>query len=153
MLESTHRSRHDPAWLVLGLFLVVGCRGEDTGPRVYPVSGRILVDGKPAAKAEISFHPLDPRSRQAPQPIAIAEEDGSFRPSTRLSQDGAPAGEYTLTVVWRKIRVDHGEEVAGADQLNGRYNDPHRSGLRVTIKEDENTLDPIHLSLKAKTGR
>lgn len=41
-----------PGWRVLGLaLLAAGCGGVDAGPAVYPVSGLVLVDGKPAAKA------------------------------------------------------------------------------------------------------
>lgn len=122
----------------------MGCRQADEGPAVYPVSGKVLVDGKPASKAEIVFHRLS-GGAALPQPIATAEADGTFRPSTRISHDGAPAGDYALTVVWRKITTVEGEEVQGADLLRGRYSDPGRSGLKATVKEGDNTLPAIEL--------
>ncbi|WP_143206586.1 hypothetical protein [Singulisphaera sp. GP187] len=133
---------------VVGLF-AFGCGDETSGPAIYPISGKVLVDGRPAAKAQVSFHALNGPGGETLQPIAIAEADGSFRPSTRFSHDGAPAGNYVVTVVWPKVNLDHGEEVAGPDLLRGKYSDPARSGLTATIKEGENTLPPFQL----KTSR
>lgn len=126
-----------------------GCGGSESGPPIYPTSGKVLVDGKPAAKARVTFHALNGPAGAALQPIAIAEADGSFRPSTRLSYDGAPAGDYAVTVVWPKVTMDHGEAIEGPDLLRGRYGDPARSGLKATIKEGENDLPPLQL----KTSR
>jgi len=126
-----------------------GCSESASGPPIYPTSGKVLVDGRPAAKARVTFHVLNRPAGEALQPIAIAEEDGSFRPSTRFSYDGAPAGDYALTVVWPKVTMDQGEAIEGPDLLRGRYGDPARSGLKATIKEGENALPPIEL----KTSR
>lgn len=133
----------------IALAVLGGCGEGDEGPVVHPVSGKVLVNGKPAAKAQVSFHARGGPAGGAPPPMAITEEDGTFRPSTRYAHDGAPVGDYALTVIWPKMRVDHGEEVAGPDQLRGKYSDPGRSGLKVTIKEGENTLPPLEL----KTSR
>lgn len=128
----------------------LGCANDDYGPAIHPVSGKVLVDGRPAAKARVTFHALDASAGGESLPtMAIAEQDGAFRPSTRFSYDGAPAGSYAVTVVWPKIVIDHGEEIEGPDQLRGKYGDPARSGLKVTIKEGENALPPFEL----KTAR
>ncbi len=61
-----------------------------------------------------------------------------------------------MTVVWPKVTMDHGEEIAGPDRLRGRYGDPARSGLKVTIKEGENALPPIEVekfALEVSTGQ
>lgn len=127
---------------------VVGCGKGGDGPPVYPVTGKVLVDGKPAAKAEITFYPLAAAPKASPQPIATVEADGTFRPSTQLANDGAPAGEYAISIVWRKVTVVQGEEISGDDLLKGRFSDPKRSGLRVTVKEGDNTLNPFELRTK-----
>jgi hypothetical protein len=121
-----------------------GCGGENNGPAIYPVTGKVLVDGQPASKAQVTFHrsggPAD-----HPTPIAEADADGNFSPSTHLTKDGAPAGDYTLTVVWPEFKVDHGEEIAGPDRLRGLYANPGTSTLKITIKEGENALPPFEL--------
>ncbi len=137
--------RHRPSLrTLLGFVLVVeGCGGE-AGPTIYPVSGKVLVDGKPAAKALVTFHPSSgPPTSMIP--YAETDADGTFRPSTRLTGDGAPAGNYTLTIIWPEIKVDHGEEVSGRDRLGGKYHKPQDSNLKVTIKQGENSLPPFEL--------
>lgn len=130
------------------LALAPGCEGPDeAGPAVYPVFGKVLVDGKPAAKARISFH----ASRSAggsSAPYAVSGDDGTFRPTTLFAEDGAPAGEYSLSVIWPTITVDHGEEVDGPDRLRGGYSNPQNSGLRATIKEGENEIPPLQLKTR-----
>ncbi len=133
-----------PFPILLGFVLAFGGCGGDDGPTVYPVSGKVLVDGKPAAKAQVTFHRMsEPASKEIP--FAETDADGSFRPSTRLTGDGAPAGDYTLTILWPEIKVDRGEEVAGPDRLGNKYSDPRASSLKVTIKEGENSLPPFEL--------
>ena len=129
--------------LAAGLILA-GCSREG-GPPVYSTSGKVLVDGKPAGRAEVSFFFQGQAPAGMVPPVAVTEADGTFRPSTRASHDGAPAGEYALTVVWKKYRTVQGEDVAGDDQLGGRYADPARSGLKATIHEGDNALPPLEL--------
>lgn len=143
-----HKSRHAAAVALL-LGAISGCGEAIDGPPIYPVEGKVLVDGKPAEKAEVIFHPLSGDTKGSPPPTAQVEADGTFRPSTRLAHDGAPAGEYGISIVWRKITVVEGEEIAGADILKGRFSDPKRSGLTATIKEGDNILEPFEL----KAGR
>jgi hypothetical protein len=130
---------------VVGLALIVGGCGESyDGPAIQPVSGQVLVDGKPAAKALITFHALSGSQSQV-RPFAETDADGSFRPSTYLTGDGAPVGEYILTIVWPEIAIDQGEEITGKDRLGGRYGNPQTSNLKVSVKEGENALCPFEL--------
>lgn len=139
--------RTPPGLILLAATALTGC-GDAAGPAIHPVTGRVTVDGKPAAKAQIGFHVANNQPAGA-IPFAEADDDGTFRPSTRLTGDGAPAGDYTVTVVWPEIRVDHGEEVRGPDRLKGRYGDARTSPLRVTVAPGANTLPTLEL----KTSR
>lgn len=128
---------------------LLGC-GRDESPKleVFPVVGRVLVNGKPASRAEITFHPLSSPGERV-TPFAIAGEDGVFRLSTRLANDGAPAGEYAVTVAWPKIvKGVGGEEDRGPDQLRDRFRDPQRPAAKVTIAAGENALPPIELKVR-----
>ena len=135
-------------WVVALSLFIAGCREPDEGPPIYPVTGRLLVDGEPAARAEVAFHRLGQPTPGLIPPFAVSEPDGTFRPSTNLSHDGAPAGDYALTVVWRKYRTVQGEDVAGEDQLSGRYSLPGKSGLKVTIHPGDNVLPPLELKMR-----
>ena len=144
MTDAIRSSRTVRLCLTIGLSLV-GCSRDEAGPAVYPTSGRVLVDGKPAGRAEVSFFLQGPAPAGMVPPVAVAELDGTFRPSTRAAHDGVPAGEYALSVVWKKYRTIQGEDVAGDDQLRGRYADPATSGLKATIRPGENALPPLDL--------
>lgn len=134
------------AWAcLLGAALPAGC-GGGSGPAVVPVSGKVLVDGKPAAKARLAFKPLGDRDPSAPPTIAITEDDGTFRPTTILSHDGAPAGDYAVSVTWPAIKVDYGEEVEGADRLRGKYASPEGSGLKAVVKAGGGELPTFELT-------
>jgi hypothetical protein len=144
MKFEAHPHRISVGTLLGFILLVAGGCGGDGGPTIYPVSGKVLVDGKPAVKALITFHPMSGPKDQA-IPYAETGADGTFRPSTRLTGDGAPAGEYALTILWPEVKIDHGEEISGRDRLGGRYANAGDSNLKLTIKEGENSLPPIEL--------
>jgi hypothetical protein len=48
----------------------------------------------------VVFHPKDNADPQAPRPFGTAGADGSFGLTTSRPGDGAPAGEYRVTVIW-----------------------------------------------------
>jgi hypothetical protein len=119
---------------------------------MYSVSGKVLVDGEPATRAEITLHPLDPlhkKDDKTVRPFAVVDPDGSFRLSTYETCDGAPAGEYAVTVVWPSFTTDPlGEETPGPDRLRKRYADARRSAFRATIREGDNQLPPFELTAR-----
>lgn len=130
--------------------MVVACALAGCGPKfekTFPVSGSLTVDEEPAKRAEVVFHPVgDVKGRV--KPVAVVGEDGNFTMTTFLTGDGAPPGEYMVTVVWRKYHVVEGEEVEGDDMLYGQYNDLRSPFLKVTVKPGENKLPPMKLTLK-----
>ncbi|MCI0360017.1 MAG: hypothetical protein L0211_16190, partial [Planctomycetaceae bacterium] len=68
---------------------------------VHPVRGSVTVGGAPAASAFVLFVPLnEPAEPVDPRPRAEVKEDGTFAISTYGSEDGAPVGEYIVTIVW-----------------------------------------------------
>jgi hypothetical protein len=128
----------------------VGCGAKDASLKdrlaVHPAHGRVLVDGRPAAGAVVSLFPVNVAAGGPVRPLATAGPDGTFRMTTYSTGDGAPAGEYTVTVVWPAPVDTSVDEPAGApDQLRGRYGDPRRSILRVVVKEGDNQLPPFEL--------
>lgn len=115
---------------------------------VFPVHGKVQVNGRPAAKAEVTLHPKSPlvdAAGRAIFPHAIVKADGSFDIETYADADGAPAGEYVVTVIWPKVTVEGGEEVFGPDQLLGHYNHPTKPAATVVVEEHENNIPPLRL--------
>ena len=114
---------------------------EITKP-VFPVRGQVFVQNKPAVAAFVLFVPVnEPAEPKDPRPRAEVGADGSFQLSTYGENDGAPAGEYIVTITWP------GNEDANepADKLLGRYSDAATSRLRATVKEAPNEIPAFRL--------
>jgi hypothetical protein len=117
--------------------------------RVSPASGTVTYQGKPLPGAFILFRKaeIDP---EVPSPTATTGEDGSFALTTYENKDGAPAGDYVVTistapttVVEKKVSLKKAERPV--DHLKGKYADPKTSGLKATIKPGVNRLEPFDL--------
>jgi hypothetical protein len=132
--------------LAAGLALALnGCRdSSDDRPVTFPVSGRVLQDGKPAAGARVLLTAQADPSLVRLCPHAEVANDGSFRLTTFRTGDGAPAGQYTLTLTW-PLPARPGKEDEGPDRFKGRYADPRRPLRQVQIVAGANVLEPIHL--------
>jgi hypothetical protein len=129
---------------------VIGCSSADDGKvTLVPTEGKVLAKGAPAAGARVVLYPKDPALQASgmPTPAATTEEDGSFQLMSYEPGDGAPVGEYTVTVTWRE-EVPEGmslDTFNPKDRLLGRYASPDKSGLEVTVPEGGGTLPVIDL--------
>lgn len=141
-----------PWWICLLLAVgTLGCTSADSagpkGPPPYPVSGKVLYKGKPAEGFAVAFHPVTAWEGAQFAPSAVTDANGEFQLHSYSENDGAPAGEYTVTFTWPKEVTgpdpDEGKETV--DQLRGAYSNPQRSKFKVTVVEGENTLPPFEL--------
>ena len=113
----------------------VSCSSTDSG-RFYPVRGQVLFKGRPVAGAMVVLHPLGPAAA-GQKPLAYTDAEGRFGLTTDRPGDGVPAGEYAVTVVWRRPFYDS-EGKPGPNLLPARYADPKKSGLKATVKSGKN---------------
>lgn len=116
--------------------------------RVYKAHGKATFAGQPMANASILLHPEGDGEPEFPRPRATVNEDGSFVLGTYGKDDGAPAGEYTLSIQWfRKLDKNALEDgVRPTNMLPNRYANPKTSRLTVHIVSGENELPPISLA-------
>jgi hypothetical protein len=130
--------------------LVLGCGPADDGKvRRVHVDGTVLVKGAPAVGARVVFYPKDEALRGAgmPTPSGTVEENGAFSLTSYEPGDGAPVGDYIVTVVWRE-EIPEGKSLDTfhpKDRLNGRYASPDKSTLNASVPEDGGTLPPIEI--------
>ena len=130
------------AALVGGLLVALGRLNLYAGPPcpVHPVVGRITTGTWVPVGAQIVFHPV---SRQLPDqavPRATVRDDGAFWLSTFGSEDGAPEGDYVVTIQWFRIGEDGSP---GPNILPARYARPDSSPLRVVVNVGRNELPPF----------
>jgi hypothetical protein len=99
---------------------------------VSPVTGKMLVDGAPAEGASVILHPADPRMEIRPR--GAVGPDGTFKLTTYLPGDGAPAGDYRITVEWRKlVETPQGEPMPGPNLLPAEWSKPETTIHKVTV--------------------
>ena len=141
------------AWLTSALvFGVVGCGGGETGLKVtaFPVKGKVTFDGQPAAGAFVVFHPRTAAKpgEEVLKPRATVQPDGAFTLSTASDGDGAPAGEYDVTVQWTKPVKQGPDLVAGPNVIPKAYAEPATTPLHVTVRDSDNALEPFAITRK-----
>lgn len=119
----------------------VGCADQGRpASQACAATGILFVSGQPAANASIAFHP-EPGAPAGPAcPVALTDSHGRFTLTTYQANDGAPPGEYSVTVVWIDLtkQVDEclGEDPTTHDLLHGRYADPHTTWLHADVRAD-----------------
>lgn len=128
--------------VVLAMGLASCGRGDRKA--VYPVRGKVFFKGRAAEGAWVTLVPLD-GDANVPRPGAQVKRNGSFRLSTYANYDGAPAGRYAVTIVYRSPEKKVDGDNAGPDLLRGRYADAKTTPLRVEIKDGPNDLEPFNL--------
>jgi hypothetical protein len=132
---------------------VAGCARTETRKPVFAISGKATFQNEPMAGAMISFHPLNDPGPRALRAQATVNRDGTFRMTTYDTGDGAPAGEYAVTVYWPSPRpakpksadpsaLGEEEEIT-PDRLKRQYAVPATTKLRAVVREEANTFDLI----------
>jgi hypothetical protein len=130
------------ALFALALFALTGCGAK----KVYPVHGQVLAGkNKPAKGAVVVFHSAAGDDDNEARPVATVDDKGEFVLSTYKNGDGAPVGEYHLTIIWpapKRTPLDR----EGGDLLRGRYADPASSPISFTVeKSSDNEVPTIQL--------
>ncbi len=129
-------------WIILPTFAACSPNKDDF-PKCYPVKGKVLYNGKPMVSAVLTFQtlPYEDGKWEQRKPKAIVKVDGSFELSTYKLNDGAPAGEYAMTIRWSADA-----EGLGPDLLKGRYRDAKSPARKFTFSEGENQLETIEIT-------
>ncbi|VTS01927.1 hypothetical protein [Tuwongella immobilis] len=133
--------------LTAGLILAVvmiGCSNGPTRPDVIPVKGKVVYQQSTIpAGALVVFHPTSPdvEKQIGGKPFATVKDDGTFALTTYANEDGAPEGEYGVTVDWRpksakqpKFSLGEGGN-AGVSKLKPIYSNPQKPVLKASVKK------------------
>jgi serine/threonine-protein phosphatase CPPED1 len=107
----------------------------------HPVNGKVTFDGKPLPRATVSLYSYN-KETEKHNHIAdgLSDANGRFTVTTYSKFDGAPVGEYTVTVVQTGKGYYDGE-VPEKSNLPAKYATPAKSPLKITIKEGTNEVE------------
>jgi len=106
----------------------------------HPVRGTVLFEGAPVAGAKVLFHWIGKDGKQKNEAgDALTDADGTFVLSTYEANDGAPAGQYVVTVVQQEPRFG-GNGAPGPNLVPAKYASPETSDLSIQVKNGPNEL-------------
>jgi len=131
------------ALLALG---AVSCSG---GTSLNPVAGKVLHKDQPLSGALVTLHPKGATDHTAVPATGLTKDDGTFTVTTG-NQDGAPAGEYVVTVVCSRMPKNAKKglgtgNIDTEDVLQGAYANRDTSKIFVTLKAGPNQLETFNL--------
>lgn len=145
MLIKTGTTAFEAIAIVLTAVFALGCGSG--GQRTAAVSGTVIYNGKPVAKAHVSFVPSDANSRAAE---GLTDDRGRFTLGTFAASDGAILGKYKIGVIARgpdrpakpgEGSGMPGETVPGEPVIPIKYFSPDTSGLAHEVKSGGNTVE------------
>ena len=152
-MHEIQRSRYVMRSAMAGMLLVGLAVGCDRGPKMAPVVGTVTVNGEPIKLGTIMFYPSS--GRPATGQIG---SDGTYSLTTLEPGDGAPPGEYVVTIDAVEVAEStpaptslEEEIAAGASGkapestitflVPEKYADRTSTPLTATVKDEDNTID------------
>ena len=127
--------------------LAVGCGGDGISRlKTHPVEGLVQFEGRPLEGAFVVLHPKgvsDPKHLAAQ---AKTDATGKFKPTTYDANDGAIAGEYSVTVEYFELVKSEEGVKAGPNILPEKYASPKTTDLTIRVAEGENKIPVINIT-------
>ena len=110
-----------------------------------PAGGKVTFKkSTPPVGALVVFHPTDPafETKIGGKPVGTVGDDGTFQLTTHEQNDGAPEGEYGVTIDWRTKGKPGGFALGdggggGTPRLNPKFSNPQQPFTKVTVKKGE----------------
>jgi hypothetical protein len=127
------------------LFDASAC-SRPVGPVCYPVAGKVTFRGQPVAEAMVVLHRVGGDVEGHQKPMAYTTADGTFQLTTIKHSDGAPVGDYVITVELRAPKTVGEEAVrSGPNLLPAQYAKPESSHLKYSVVAGDNQNPTIEL--------
>ncbi len=146
-LRTSSCLKRTPILLAAAVMCMAMCACGQSRPRTEQASGQVLVNERPIANAVVIFHPVNANA-DAVRPTGRTDEQGRFKLSTNKDGDGAPAGEYKVTITAYQSIENRNEDSRIVNYLPARYGQPETSNLTVTIGKGKNEIEPFRLDAR-----
>ncbi len=133
-----NRGRHEAGFGVVTVAMtmlltaaIVGC-GE-SGPTLYPVIGKVTIDGQPAKEGGVVFHDESNRMRQF---VGGISPDGTYK-IMHNRELGAPPGKYRVTVFVTDTPMDANGNPTNLPRTlsNQKFMDASNTPLAVEVTD------------------
>ena len=136
--------------------VILGCAEESSFKSpvpVFPTSGKIVYQGKPLAGIILIFHSTDVNQKIKSQ--ATTDNDGKFVATTFKTADGAPEGDYTITLVVPSNESDSAREDAAIERKSrkegqvrfpSKYQNPATSPLKIKVTKNQPDLGILEIN-------
>jgi hypothetical protein len=128
--------------------LCMGCEAKKPWESTVPVAGSVTYQGKAISGAQVVLFPVDSNVHATVRPSAVSAEDGTLKFTTYAKDDGAPKGDYQVSIVWHPLVNAGNGPVRGDNQLPTRYAKPTTSQVTATVKEEGGVLPEFELKKK-----
>ncbi len=126
----------------------LGCKARQPWEIAVPTSGTVTFDGKPISGAEVTLAPTSKDVPNTVRPSATTKADGTFKLTTHVQDDGAPVGEYQVSVIWHPLVDNGGGPSRGGNKLPERYSRPETSKITAAVTPQGGPLPPFNLTTK-----
>jgi hypothetical protein len=125
------------------MLLLVALQGCSGGVRFAPVTGKVTLDGKPVAKAVVTFNPLpQPGSDIAGDSASgTTDENGQYTLKSYVQgdwKDGAQVGKHKVTISLQESRGE-GDRAIIREKLPKNYN--RETELKADVTPGSNHID------------
>ena len=105
-----------------------------------------MINGQPVGGVTVFLYSTDPNETEPTRPYATTNPDGTFTLTTTALNDGAPAGEYIVTVIYEPLDSPLSRPKGKPPAIDKKFSDPKTSPLRAKVEnKPKNVLDTLDL--------
>jgi len=115
--------------------------------KIYAVRGQVLYNGQPLKGVALAFHPVDAANDIGYPAHAKTDDQGNFKLTSYVDDDGAPAGEYNVALAFEVEAIDEGSDQSKklTFQLPVKYHRKETTDIGATVAKGDNQLEPFKL--------
>ena len=130
----------------VGPVFLSGCgSGKKPWEITHPASGQVTYNGYPIKGAQVVLTPLDPTIPPTVRPTGETDDTGKFVLGTQDKSDGAPEGDYKVTVTWTPLDTSTGSPVRGPNLIPPQYSQLDQTQLQVKVAKGGSQFQPIDI--------
>lgn len=112
---------------------------------VIPVSGKVMMEGKPLSDAMVILVPYPTAAAGQLAARGTTNAEGDFQATTYRNGDGAAVGKYKVTVQFYKTIKVEGNLVPGPNVLNEKFANPATTPFELEVVKDKVSLPILNV--------